>query len=369
MKRRLLIAATVLLAMVGALAAVMKARYGGRTIPFPDRTARALLGNDAVTVAATLDEPPGNIAVAPDGRIFFTYHPEARPPLKVLELVNGNPVPWPSEEWQERFGTVLSLRIDRQGRLWTLDTGFHGVRRPLLIAFDLKTGKRVHQWRMPREVAGIGSYVQDFAVDPEGRWIYLADISVIAKRPALIVYDTRTRNAWRALERDASVLERPYRIVARGKPMIFFGGLYAMHPAVDSIALDENGEWLYYGPMSHDTLFRVRTSELRAGHPPPRVEVFGPKPQTDGIGIDAAGNLYMTEVEHGTIALLRADRSLHTLVRDPRIRWPDGVSFGPDGSLYVTDSALGEVLLQTRGRIGDARPFHIFRVRPDTPPR
>ena len=78
----------------------------------------------------------------------------------------------------------------------------------------------------------------------------------------------------------------------------------------------------------------------------------------------------MTEVEHGSIALLRADRTLHTLVRDPRIRWADGVSFGPDGSLYVTDSALGDVLLfRSRGSIAKAGPFHIFRVRLDTPPR
>ena len=40
------------------------------------------------TVAET-DYPPGNIAISPEGRIFFTLHPEAGPPVNVVEWVNG----------------------------------------------------------------------------------------------------------------------------------------------------------------------------------------------------------------------------------------------------------------------------------------
>ena len=357
-KRVLSVLGLTFVALGIALAIVLRVRYGGPTRPFPDRTSRPLLASGALEVVAALPEPPGNIAVAPNGRIFVTYHPEARPKLHVFELVNGQPVPWPDSEWQKRFVTPLSLRVDQQGRVWVLDIGFHGFRQPRLFAFDLNNGALVHQWDMPRKIAGFGSFVQDFQIDPRGRFIYLADLSIVARRPALIVYDTQTRSARRMLERHPSATDGPYRIVARGTAMEFLGGLYKMHPALDSIALDRNGEWLYYGAMSNDTLYRVRTRDFQ-------VEPFGPKPQTDGIAIDEAGNIFMTEVEHGTLALLRADGTLHTLVRDDRLRWPDGLSLH-DGWLYVTDSALQDVILKSRAHIAKHAPYFIYRVRPGT---
>lgn len=362
MKRFLRILA-VLVILIAALAITLRVRYGGATMAFPDVTMAPLLGSGAVEVVAALDEPPGNIAVANDGRVFFTFHPEARPRVKVLQLVDGKPVPYPNAEWQKRFVTPLSLRADRQGRLWVLDIGYHGFRHPRLYAFDLASGALVHQWDIPRAIGGFGSFVQDFQIDPQGRWLYFADLSVLAKHPALIVYDSRTKRARRVLQGHPSVQDRPYRIVNHGTPMELLGGLYKMHPAVDSIALDARGEWLYYGPMSHDTLFRVRASELRDAARTPRVEAYGPKPQTDGIAIDDADNVLMTEVEHGTIALLRPDRTLHTLVRDDRLRWPDGLSLA-GGWLYVTDSDLAHVVLKSRSTIAAHRPYHIRRVRP-----
>lgn len=353
-KRLFRAAVLTLFVLLIALALTLRVRYGGATRPFPDRTSAPLLGNDRVEIVASLDEPPGNIAVAPDGRVFFTYHPEARPELHLLQLVNGTPVPYPSLAWQERFTTPLSVRVDRQGRLWVLDIGFHGL-RPRLYAFDLKNGALVHQWNIPRDVAGFGSFVQDFQIDPQGRRIYLANLSILAKHPALIVYDTQSRSARRLLENHPSVKDGAFRIVARGTPMEFLGGLYKMHPALDSIALDRDGTWLYYGAMSNETLYRMRTSDSR-------VEAFGPKPQTDGIAVDDAGNVYMTEVEHGTLAVLRADRTLHTLVRDARFQWPDGLSLHGDW-LYLTDSALAHVILRSRGTIKRHAPYFLYRVR------
>ena len=52
-------------------------------------------------------------------------------------------------------------------------------------------------------------------------------------------------------------------------------------------------------------------------------------------------------MEHSAILELRPDRSLVTLLKDARLRWPDGFSFGPDGWLYVTCSALQHVLLRS----------------------
>ena len=63
--------------------------------------------------------PPCNIAVSADERIFFTFHPEARPDINVVELVDGKIVPYPNLEFNTKssavhFQTVQAVRIDRQ---------------------------------------------------------------------------------------------------------------------------------------------------------------------------------------------------------------------------------------------------------------
>ena len=130
---------------------------GGRRLE--DRTAAPRLPGSALEKVADLDHPPGNIAVSSGGRVFFSLHPDGQPPLKVAELVDGKPVPYPSEEFQHErsgepfFQTVLSLRIDRQGRLWTLDHADYALGQPRLLAFDLGTNRVVQQFDFPPEVA------------------------------------------------------------------------------------------------------------------------------------------------------------------------------------------------------------------------
>ena len=57
----------------------------------------------------------------------------------MVELSDGRPIPYPSESYQEQFESILSLRVDRQNRLWTLDNANHGRGQPRLLAFDLAT--------------------------------------------------------------------------------------------------------------------------------------------------------------------------------------------------------------------------------------
>ena len=347
-----------------------KTTYGGPVTPFPDRSTPPLLPASAVETVAELPEAPGNVAVSAEGRVFFNFHPEGRPALKVVEWVDGKAVPFPPSF--DPYFAPYSLRIDRQNRLWTLDWAFHGIQPVRLLTFDLATKKLVHRWDLPRDVAGFGSYVQDFQVSPDGKHVFLADTGVMSRTPALIVYDVEKNLGRRVLERDPSVLDHPFLIDAEGTKMLFLGGLFAMHPALDSIGLDDTGEWLYYGPMSGERLFRVRTKDLLDETLSPsqlsaRVEDYGPKVQSDGISLDTAGNVYLTDVEHGAISILGPDRQLRTLVRDPRWRWPDGLSFGPEDWLYVSDSALPDILLKSRSHMKMAAPYFIWRFRTGVP--
>ena len=69
------------------------------------------------------------------------------------------------------------------------------------------------------------------------------------------------RTSRRLLDGHPSVRTEDYRIQAPGRDMTLLG-LYTLRIGVDTIALDRRGEWLYYGPVTGGTLFRVRTADL-----------------------------------------------------------------------------------------------------------
>lgn len=362
--RRLRRVALVFLVVLALGSAWVKRRYGAAGVPFPDTSTPPFVPETALEVVARLDEAPGNLAVSDTGRVFFNFHPEGTPKLRVCEWVDGRPVPFPDPRFH--WGFAYSVRLDRQGRLWVLETGFHGIRLPRLVAIDIETRQRVHVWEIPREVAGFGSYVQDFRVSPDGRTVYLADVAALAQKPALLVYDVSSGRGRRVLEGDPSVQPKRYEIAPFGKPFSLLGGLYRFRPGVDSIALSADGATLYWGPMAHDRVFRAATAHLRDASMNPailsrRVVDHGPKPQSDGMAIDDGDTLWITDVEHGAVARLAPDGTLATAIRSPRARWLDGLSFGPDGFLYATDSALPDVLLRTPSHRRAAAPYFIWR--------
>ena len=364
-----------LAALAAILVLIFYWRYGGRGNPFPNLATTPVLPPEALEIVAELPEPPGNLAVSAAGRVFFTYHAESRPDVKVLELVNGKPVPYPSVEFQSPrpqgapfFDQIFNLRIDGQNRLWTLDHGFHGLRQPRLLAFDLATNQLVHQFDFPAAAAGVGSYLQDMQVDPAGERIYLADLSAVAQKPAIVIYDTKSRTARRVLEEHPAVTAQPFEINAQGRRMYPLFGLFWMHPHLDPIALDRRNEWLYFGAMSGDTLYRARVADLNdaslsAAALGAKVEKYARRSQCDGLSIDQADNIYITSIEDGAINILGPDRVQKTLVKHPKMRWPDGLSFGPDGYLYIADSDIPDVMMQSKDHIRRSGPFYIFRFR------
>jgi sugar lactone lactonase YvrE len=262
------------------------------------------------------------------------------------------------------FDTVLGVVIDRHNRLWTIDHGNHGTRAPRLLAFDLDNGTVLHDHRLPPEIAPIGSFLQDLQVSADGRTLIIADASFWRKSPAIIVYDIESGTARRVLEAHPSVSAENYVIRNNDHEMSFFGGLVSLQGGIDGIALGT--EWLYFAALSGSELYRVRLRDLRDTKLPEsqlvkRIEKFSPKPLSDGLSIDVEGNVYVTDIEHGAIFLVGPDRESRTLLRSGDIRWPDALSFGPDGWLYIADSALGEVILRPQDHIRSQGPYKIFR--------
>jgi sugar lactone lactonase YvrE len=364
MKKTLLF--LLMLALIGTL--VLWARYGGGQ-EYPDLSTAPILNASSLEEVVTYAEPVGNVAVNRDGRIFFTVHPEARPTgNKLLEYVRGAAIPYPSGAAQaELFDTVLGVAIDRFNRLWTIDHGNHGLRPARIVAIDLDTNEVLRNQALSPDIAPAGSFLQDLQVSADGNTIVLADASFWRKSPAIVVYDVETGKARRVLESHASVSAENYVIRSGEREMKFFGGVVALRGGVDGIALGP--KWLYYGAISGSGLYRVLLKDLRDESLPPsqlanRVERISDKPLSDGLSIDVEGNIYITDVEHGSIFVTGAGKNLKTLIQARTLRWPDALSFGPDGYLYIADSALAELILQSREHIDAQGPYRIFRFRP-----
>ena len=220
-----------------------------------------------------------------------------------------------------------------------------------------------------RSVAPLGSFLQDLQVSPDGKTVYIADVSFWRKSPALVVVDVASGGARRVLERHPSVMPQDWIITTPIKRMVFFGGLAALKPGIDGIAISADGSWLAYGAMTHDRLYRVPTAAL--GDPAlgeaelaSQVQVLGRKPLSDGLSADLEGGVWITDVEHGAVLRQAPDGGLETWVRTPRVRWADALSWGPDGWLYLADSAIPDQMLQSRAHIAAHAPYFVYRFRP-----
>ncbi|MDH3351324.1 MAG: hypothetical protein OEM60_14040 [Gammaproteobacteria bacterium] len=343
-------------------------RYGGGD-PYPDISTSPILREDALEEVLVYPQPIGNVAVNAEGRVFFTVHPEARPRgNKLLEYVDGASVPYPNGASQQRlFDTVLGVAIDRYNRLWTIDHGNHGMRDARLLAFDLNTNKLIHEQRFDDEIAPMGSFLQDLQVSADGKTVVIADASFWRKQPAIIVYDVETTTARRVLESHPSVSAENFVIRNRDQTMSFVGGVVSLRGGVDGIALGD--DWLYFAALSGSRLYRVRLRDIIDPSIPDaqiaaRIEPYAAKPLSDGLSLDNDGNVYITDVEHNSIFKVNKDRDVRTLIRSTSIRWPDALSFGPDGWLYVADSALSDVVLKPHDYIKSKGPYKIFRFQP-----
>jgi sugar lactone lactonase YvrE len=350
-----------------------------RQRPMDDRTQAAapLLGSEALEVVAELPYPPGNVTVSATGRVFLSFFPEGnRGDVSVAEWRDGIAVAFPPDpEVQRAYDSVLGLRVDAENRLWLLDYGHAGLRRPKLGAFDLDTGSLVFEYVFSHDVAPFGSLLNDFQIHPEGDRIFISDQSLVRQDQAIVVLDLRgaVPTAFRRLENHPSLDDGPYGVFVNGE-RFKFGGLICPKQGLDGLVLDPEGEHLYYASLNGGVLARVPTAELSraprdladadlAAH----VEEVADITMSDGMTMDLEGNVYLSDMEHSAVVRLDGQGELRRLVQDARLRWPDGFAWAPDGSLFVTASAIHTYMnkiIRTDADIEERGPYHVFKVRP-----
>jgi sugar lactone lactonase YvrE len=338
-----------------------------------------ILDSNSLEIITNTSLPPGNIAINKDNRKFFNYHPEyKKSPLKIVEMINEQIIPYPNNTFQEYIITCLSIRIDNLNRLWLLDFGNMGIKSPKLISFQLsdkiENDMFLSEYIFPSEVAGFGSMLNDFQISDDGNYIYIADTSIISTTPSLIIYNTITNKSYRLLSSHSTMYgESIFITIQRNIKNIEIKLLntFGLTINIDSIALSRDNKSLYYGALTGNKLYCIDTqilheyiTLLETNSTTANIDntlssnihlVMSNKPVTDGISSDIYGNIWMTALEYSSISigvssndilysktLLTNEKyqsSCHKLIlnnivmNQDLLRWPDGLSFGPGTSL------------------------------------
>ena len=368
-------------------------RFGfGVDAPVDDafRAQVPLIPASALQVVVELPTPPGNLAVSSSGVVIFSFHPvynSVNPTkIKIARVTtSGGFESWPSASFQKNLTSVLSIRIDATGRVWLLDhceMGF--LCRPTLYAFagtdDADSGP-IFVHHFPSQVAGVGFFLNDFQVDCRGDkgYIYITDTSTMGGTPALVVVDIGASRSYRLFHNHRSLHGESWFVKMGGVETRF--GPIGFKTHVDGISLA--GGYVYFSSVTSSQLYSIsadaiiavvlgmvdgKDSQSLIAQAAEKINlVSSSKPVSDGQSQDALGQVWLTAFAESALAVYRpSDSRLIKVIESPVLRWPDGLSFGPDG-LYVTESALHLKLFGASSVSGATfeqahGPFMIYRI-------
>ncbi len=351
------------------------------TTPGPTETS---MSTRPFTQVASFAHQVTGVAVAGDGRVFVSFPRWTEDaPISVAELRDGTLVAYPDAEWNawrnarkdelsaaDHFVCVQAVVADRRGNLWVVDPAApamatvveHG---PKLVRIDLSTNRVAQVIAFDETVAPQGSYLNDVRISPDGRTAYLTDSGA---RGAIVVVDLATGRARRVLDGHPSTQPDPsVTVMVDGKPLRRPDGR-GVEFAADGIALSNDGATLYWQAIKGGTLYAVPTAALASGADPSNaIAIVGNDGPADGLWIGKRdGLMYVTSPQDDSVKtrdLAARGGNLTTIVRDPRLRWPDTFAEGPDGSIYVTNSRIQDsAFFDPTAPI--ALPTRLWRIAP-----
>lgn len=252
---------------------------------------------------------------------------------------------------------VLGFEIDRNGVMWILDQG-HVAGQPSgpgdekLIGWDLKSGKEVARYEFSEQDSDRKcSFLNDVAVDNDAGVVYISDSGIFCNplKGGILVYDIKANKAKRVLSAPEFVNDEAFTFQIHGRDVLKAkdGKPNPMKTGADGIALSGDKKTLYWTNLTGNRLLSLPTALIRdfsqsedAVKKAVKVEATLPS-NTDGMTADREGNLYMTALTlNGLMKRDAKTGQVNTFVSHNDISWPDTLSWGPKGSLYLVSNHL-----------------------------
>ena len=312
----------------------------------------------SLTLVAEFDHQVTGVTVTGSGRTFVNFPRWTEDTaVSVAEVLkDGSLRPYPDDEWNawrnandaspgDHWVCVQAVVADGDS-VWVLDPAAPATAHlvpdgPKLVQIALDGDHVARTIAFGEDVAPEGSYLNDVRFSPDGTAAYITDSGWCG---ALVVVDLESGTARRVLDGHPSTQpEDDVTVEIDGERLSRPDGRGAVF-AADSIALSNDGETLYWKALTGKTLYRIATSALRdeglgADALGEAVEAVGETEITDGLWIHSSGRFFLTAVEK--YAVIERDGDAETVaVQDDRLRWPDTMSEGPDGAMYVTASHI-----------------------------
>lgn len=337
--------------------------------------------NAALQVVAEFQEPQiVGVAVTPDGRVFGVFPRWDDNPVNPIAEVGPNNTlkPYPNASWcmwndsvknepAKHWICPQAATVDSNGMLWVLDPAAPGLKTVVnggakLVKIDPKTDQVVQTIVFDKQAAPEKSYLNDVRIDLDNNYAYITE----SAQGGIVVVDLKTQKARRLLINHPSVKPEDIRLNVEGNPMLDPQGK-PMRIASDGIALSRDNKYLYYHALTGHTLYRIPTAALRnaalsEAQLAAQVENLGKTPATDGMEIDQAGNVYLTAFEQNALVRRTPDGKVSEWIKDPRLQWPDTYFLMPDGTMYVTTSAIHKTPTWNKGVSKKDQPYRIFKT-------
>ena len=356
-----------------------------------------------IEIVAELDVTPGNMTISQSGRMFASVHGLRRgrasgATAQLIEITGpANWKPFPNKAWNRAPGSLkgsagrnilnspLGVIVDNRDWLWVIDSG-NFLEKPIaakLVAFDIKSGLVKFRYDFPERLAPRGSLLQDLAITPDGKFVFIADAGGTS-RPGIVVVNIAQKSAYRYDSMKKFEAE-DIDIVVRGQVLTLKdknGKIAPVRLGINPITISADGKTVYFGAMNGTSWYSVPAELLRKKAARTAVNNAivreGAKPISDGATTDLDGNHYFTSVTTDSIMRLgkkdgEKEGELVTVLQDELLEWPDSIRFGADGYLYVainqlnrtaalSASLLGGSLL-AEGKDTGAAPYKIIRFQ------
>jgi sugar lactone lactonase YvrE len=252
---------------------------------------------------------------------------------------------------------VLGFEIDRNDVMWILDQGHvagapSGPGDEKLIGWDLKAGKEVARYEFSEtDTDRKCSFLNDVAVDNDAGVVYISDSGIFCNplKGGILVYDIQANKAKRVLSAPEWVNDESFAFKIHGRDVLKpkDGKPNGMKTGADGIALSGDKKTLYWTNLTGNRLLALPTALIRdfgktEDEVKSAVKVVNTLPSnTDGMTADRNNNLYMTAL--GLNGIMKRDAktgAVSTLVTNDAISWPDTLSWGPQGTLYLVSNHL-----------------------------